>query len=77
MRPKKLAGDNVPIRDVIVDFIKRNNLNHSKFNFFLYPVAPLIKYKDLIKAYKKIKDLNYDLLISTKNLKRVPKEHLL
>ena len=69
MRPKKLTGDNVPIRD-IVDFIKRNNLNHSKFNFSL-SCCTTNKIKDLIKHIKN-KDLNYDLLISIKKFEKSP-----
>ena len=72
LRPKKLSGDNTPIRDVVLDFISKNSLTGPKYNFFIYPIAPLMNHKDLIKAYNKIKSINYDLLISVKEFEKSP-----
>ncbi len=77
LRPTVLAGDNTPIRDVILDFLNKNNLNDTKYNFFIYPVSPLINPKDLIKAYNKIVNLKYDLLISIKEFEKSPERAFL
>lgn len=72
LRPKKLSGDNTSIRDVVLDFISKNSLTGPKYNFFIYPIAPLMSHKDLITAYNKIKSINYDLLISVKEFEKSP-----
>ena len=50
-RKNKLSGDNVPIVDVIRDFIKSNDLENYKICCVL-AANPLMNYKDLIKSSK-------------------------
>ena len=77
LRPKVLARDKTPIRDVVIDFVNKNDLNDTKYNFFIYPVSPLINPQDLIKAYNKIIKLKYDLLISIKEFEKSPERSFL
>ena len=72
LRPNKLAKDNVPIKKVIIDFVKRNNLENIKYNCFIYPVSPMIKTEHLKKAFNKIIRMRYDLIIAIKEFSSNP-----
>lgn len=65
LRSKKLADDYTGTNDVIRDAINKIGSNNVKYHFCIYPTAPLIEAEDLIKAFNKIKQKNYDLLIAT------------
>ena len=47
-RPKKLSGDYVGTREVVVDFIKKTSLNINTNLFCIYPTSVFIK-KNLLK----------------------------
>tara|TARA_A100001011_G_scaffold398869_1_gene504906 strand:+ start:115 stop:807 length:693 start_codon:yes stop_codon:yes gene_type:complete len=53
IRKKKLAQDITSTVDVVRDAIKNSNIYNAKV-CCIYPCAPLISPKDLIKAYKKL-----------------------
>ena len=63
-RPKKLANNKTPTIKVIQHAIKKLSLKKKYINICcIYPVAPLLSTKLLIKSYKKFKKLNADFLI--------------
>ncbi len=55
IREKRLSNDLTSTKDVFIDAIFKINSQNVKFHCLLYPTAPLVKSKDLIKAYNKIK----------------------
>ena len=63
IRKKKLAQDTTSTVDVVRDAIKNSNIYHAKV-CCIYPCAPLISSKDLIKAYKKLRK-NIDFVFSS------------
>ena len=65
IRKKKLAQDIISTVDVVRDAIKNANIYNAKV-CCIYPCAPLISSKDLIKAYKKLsKKVDFVFSIST------------
>ena len=65
-RPKKLSGDSVGPHPVMVHAIKWIEKNVSKIDYacLIYPTAPIIESIDIVKAYKKIKNENWDYVFS-------------
>ena len=47
LRPKKLSDDNVGLYEVLIDFIKRNELYDQKFLIFIYATAILVEKNDI------------------------------
>ena len=63
-RPKKLADNKTSTICVIQHAIKKLSLKNIYINICcIYPVAPLLSTKLLIKSYRKFKKLNADFLI--------------
>tara|TARA_A100001015_G_scaffold297557_1_gene379220 strand:- start:170 stop:826 length:657 start_codon:yes stop_codon:yes gene_type:complete len=54
LRSKKLADDKTGTHEVVKNFLKNSK---KKYDYVccIYPTAPLIRYKDLIKGYEKLK----------------------
>ena len=69
---KKLSDDKTGLKEVIKDTIKNINSKNKKHHFYIYATAALLKKNDLIEAFKKIKRLNYDYLISVKKFESNP-----
>jgi pseudaminic acid cytidylyltransferase len=70
-RPKKLSGDTISTRKVILHAINWISKNIKKPSFIccIYPTAPLLNYDDLIKSFKMIKSKKWNYIFSaTKNL---------
>jgi len=65
-RPKKLSGDMVMPISVMAHAIKWIEKNVSKVDYacLIFPTAPMIKSADIVKAYKKIKNENWDYVFS-------------
>jgi pseudaminic acid cytidylyltransferase len=55
LRNKKLSDDKTSTKDVLIDSIKKLQSNDIDYHFLIYPNAPLISSKDLIKAFNLIK----------------------
>ena len=57
IRSRKLSGDKVPIKDVIVNFLQKLTIvkNNIDFHCVVFPMTPLLDPNDLIKAYKILK----------------------
>jgi len=55
LRSKTLADDITGTHSVVKNFLKKNK---KKYDYIccIYPTAPLIRYKDLIKGYEKLKN---------------------
>jgi pseudaminic acid cytidylyltransferase len=66
LRPKKLSDDYTGTKDVINHSIKwcMKNKIEAKYVCCIYPTAPFINYKNLIKSYKLIKKKKVDFIIS-------------
>lgn len=71
LRQKKLSGDNVETSKVLIDIIQKLNLK-EKYFFCIYPTAVLLKKKNLIEAFFKIKKKNFDRLIAVKKFESSP-----
>ena len=67
IRNKKLSNDYAPSIEVLLDCIRKINSINIKYHFFIYPGAPLISSKDLIKAFKVIKEKKVDHLLAMTN----------
>ena len=65
IRKKKLSGDFTTTKRVIIDCIKKLSSQNTNYHFCLYPTAPLILEKDLVKSLKVIKKTRSDQLIAT------------
>lgn len=66
LRPKNISGDNVgtaPVLDHAINFLKLKD----EFFCCIYPTAPLINFKDLIKSFQLIKKSNYNSCFSITN----------
>ena len=72
LRKKKLSDDKTGLKEVIKDTIKNIDSKNKKYHFYIYATAALLKKNDLIEAFKKIKRLNYDYLISVKKFESNP-----
>ena len=55
LRNKKLSDDKTSTKDVLIDSIKKLQSNDIDYHYLIYPNAPLISSKDLIKAFNLIK----------------------
>ena len=67
LRNEKLSDDYTGTTEVLLDCIHKNNSTNVKYHFLIYPTAPLIDGKDLIKAFRIIKKKKFDLLIAMSN----------
>ena len=67
LRSKKLANDYTSTSDVLIDCINKISSQATEYHFCLYPTNTLLRKKDLINAFKKIKKNNFDHLISVSN----------
>lgn len=54
LRPRKLSNDKTSTKDV-VDYVLQK-IDNTKYDYFcvIYPTSPLLKKKDLLKAFKKL-----------------------
>ena len=64
LRSKKLSDDHTGTDQVIRDCIKNLKSEKDKYHFCIYPNSTLLKKKDLVDSFKKIKKLKFDRLIS-------------
>ena len=64
LRNKKLSDDKTSTMDVLIDTIKKINSTNINFHCLLYPTAPLIDYKDISSAFKKLQRENADALMT-------------
>lgn len=55
IRSKKLSNDKTGTMEVLIDAIKKTNSVNEKFCCLFYPTSPLIKAKDLNKAFNILK----------------------
>jgi len=64
-RPKNLSGDKIGTREVVSHAINwlDKNLKKPKIICCIYPTSPLIKAKDLISSFKKIKNSRWNYVI--------------
>ena len=72
IRNKKLSNDYTASIEVLLDCIRKINSKNVKYHFFIYPGAPLINSKDLIKAFKIIKEKKFDHLVAMSNYSVTP-----
>ena len=72
LRKKKLSDNKTGLREVIKDTIKNIGSKNTRYHFYIYATAALLNKKNLIDAFKKIKKLNYDFLISIKKFESNP-----
>ena len=72
LRRKKLARDNIGLRKVILEHIKKLKNKDHNFICYIYATAANIKVKDLIIAFKKIKKTKSDLIIGVKEVETNP-----
>lgn len=72
LRSKKLSQDKIGLREVLLSFIKQHKLFNYDYVCCLYPTAANITSSTLIKAYKKIKNLNFDLIVGIKEVEANP-----
>ena len=72
IRNKKLSNDYTASIEVLLDCIRKINSKNAKYHFFIYPGAPLINSKDLIKAFKIIKEKKCDHLVAMSNYSVTP-----
>ena len=73
-RPKKLANNKTSTIKVIQHAIKKLSLKNIYINICcIYPVAPLLSTKLLIKSYRKFKKLNADFLIPVLKKEKIGK----
>tara|TARA_B100001996_G_scaffold179188_1_gene136834 strand:- start:1150 stop:1842 length:693 start_codon:yes stop_codon:yes gene_type:complete len=63
LRQKKISDSKTGLLKVFLDSVKRLNINDG-YVFFILATAPLLKAKDLIDAFKKIKTKKADCLIA-------------
>ena len=63
IRQKKLSDSKTGLIEVFLDSVKKLNINDG-YVFFVLATAPLLKAKDLIYAFKKIKIKKADCLIA-------------
>jgi N-acylneuraminate cytidylyltransferase len=66
LRPKNISNDHASTADVMkhaVGWLEKNNIS-PKFVCCIYPTAAFLKPKDIIKAYKKIKNSKWDYVFS-------------
>jgi len=67
IRVKKLSDHYTASIEVLLDCIHKINSTNVEYHFFIYPGAPLINSKDLIKAFKIIKEKKLDHLLAMSN----------
>ena len=67
IRGKKLSNDYATSIEVLLDCIHKINSINVEYHFFIYPGAPLINSKDLIKAFKIIGEKKGDFLAAMSN----------
>jgi len=72
LRKKKISDDETGLREVIKNTIKNIKSQNKKYHFYIYATAALLDKKDLVGAFKKIKRLNYDFLITVKKFESNP-----
>ena len=70
MRSKKLSGDFVSTRDVIVDVIKKNRIRNKDSVFCIYPTSIFVKKKYILKSLKNIKNKKISYIFSAKEVDR-------
>ena len=78
LRPKKLSGNNIIVKDVLIHCLNKLK-NIKKYEYFccLYPTAPLITPKDLKLSYKKLTQQKASALISISKYNNHPLRSLL
>ncbi len=64
LRSKKLSDDYTGTDQVVRDCIKNLRSEDVAYHFCIYPTTPMLKKKDLVVSFKKIKKLKFDRLIS-------------
>lgn len=64
LRSKKLSDDHTNIKEVLIDYILKNNLKHEKYFCCIYPTSVLITSKMIKKAYTKFKKEDSDMLVT-------------
>ncbi len=72
LRSKKLSHNKVGLREVLLSFIKKHKLFDYEYVCCLYPTAANISSNTLKKAYKKLKSLNFDLIVGVKEVEANP-----
>ena len=72
LRSKKLSRDKVGIQDVLINFIKLNDLTKEKYFFFIYATAILVTKRMIRDAFKKFKKQNCDFLIGVQEFQSNP-----
>jgi len=73
LRSKKLADDKTGTHKVVKNFLKNSK---KKYDYVccIYPTAPLIRYKDLIKGYEKLKKNKSKYIFSANLVKKSKKK---
>ena len=78
-RPKKLAGDNTTIKEVMIHALKE--LEKKKYHFenvcCVFPCSPFLKVKNLKKAFKIIQNKNENFVVHAITKYRHPPERCL
>ena len=61
MRSHQNSGDNIPIKDVIIEVLKKYIGNGFYFDYVcvIFPTSPLLKIENIRLGFEKIKDYNY------------------
>ena len=72
IRSKKLSNDKVGLRPVVFDCIKKTKSYDADYVCYIYATAANIDKKTIISAYKKIKKINYHLIVGVKEAETNP-----
>ena len=76
LRNKKLADDKTGTHEVVKNFLKKIKKNYD-YVCCIYPTAPLIRYKDLIKGYQKLEKNKSKYVFSANLVKKSKKKFFL
>tara|TARA_B100000579_G_scaffold426427_1_gene433633 strand:- start:719 stop:1384 length:666 start_codon:yes stop_codon:yes gene_type:complete len=76
LRKKKYSDDTSTMKDALKDFCSKVNFKDD-YVCCIYSTSVLLEKKNFIDAYKKIKNLNFDLIVAIKEFESDPKNALI
>ena len=77
LRSSKLSDDFTPTYKVLIDTINKIKSQDESYHFCIYPTSILIKKKDLLKGYTKIKKTKSDFICPVIKFKNNPLRSLI
>lgn len=70
LRPKRLGGDLVSTRDVIIDAIQSTKIKKNDYVFCIYPTSIFLRKENLLESLRKIKNKKLSYVFSAKEIDR-------